>query len=433
MTMLLLAATAGLLLAADAAPPQLPNAEATLCAGRAGCHVEKTYDAGLTDDGELLEVVELGIDNPGNAETPCSPKRREFVLSSRHLPPGTERDETGIIDAIEPTYTSIFSVCALGYGNSNVSEPEIKVSENLLTFSHYGGSSSRFEAAYKVQLSPLQVIEQSNCVFDHLRPGFNAAEMNLKDLIIDGHRKRFACTADGDMPDVSPTACNLKKQHTQFLSIPLIEVPLPAGNAAAINVTDCGARVDSSGKSGFITYGKASEPSDAQMTAIFTDPTTLVVTVIDDIFYENDKSWVTSDHLEIWTGPTAFDCEDPNAKPTQWAIMPLDGKVIKARGPDDRTPTVQAQLNVTEPKAPTPMTFVVRFAEMPQRITVVYSDSDDGRFQERLIATSALLPGKNETLGEIQPLAKEAAQCELKDNVISRTTWGDVKLVPVNE
>lgn len=432
MTSLLLAAAAGLLLVADAAPPQLPTAEDELCADRAGCRVEKTHDAGLTADRDLLEVIELGIDNPAGAETPCSPKRREFVLSSRRLPPGLTRDETGIIRNIEPTYTTIFSVCALGYGNSNVSEPEIKVGDNLLTFSHYGGSSSRFEAAYKVQLSPLRVIDQSHCTFDQLRPGFNATEVNLKDLIINGHRKRFTCTAEG-MPDVSPTACNLQIKHTKYLGIPLIEMALPADNAAAINVTDCGARVDSSGKTGFIPYGKSGDAEDARMTAVFTDATTLVVTVVDDIFYENDKDWVTSDHLEIWTGPTAVDCEDPAVQPAQWAIMPMDGKVIKARGPDAKAPTAQAQLNVTEPKAPTPMTFVVRFAEAPQRITVVYSDSDNGRFQERLLATSALTPGRNETLGQVESLSKEAAQCQLKDNVISRTSWGDVKLVPVNE
>ena len=44
-------------------------------------------------------------------------------------------------------------------------------------------------------------------------------------------------------------------------------------------------------------------------------------------------------------------------------------------------------------------------------ITLVYSDSDDGKKQERLFATSMLVPGKVETLGALLEINPTIAVC----------------------
>lgn len=427
MTGLHIAASAALLFMAEAAASNAVVDQATkesLCKDRPGCRIERTYEAGTGESDERLEVIELAIDNPPNMDFPCRPHRQEIYLSSV-----TGKDRTYVTD-LQP----LMALCNDGYGASGVGEDVFEVSDNQLVHAQYGGSAWRWDTTTKVQLSPLKVTNRSTCSFHNLSPGFDATEWNLKDFILRGHRKRFACGPDGfaDTDEDAELGCTLDVAHTTFDAIPIVEIALPEKDAASVVVGDCGARADASGKAGYITHGKPGEAKDATLSAIFTDETTLVVTVVDDIFYESGGSWVTSDHLELWTGPSGDNnCEDALAQPTQWAVMPMDGMLIKAHGPDAKSPPrVEAHLNVVEPKAPTPMTFVIRFAEKPQRLTVVYSDSDDGRTQERLIATSAVAFGKNETLGESTIVPKEAAQCQLKDGVISRTTWGDVSLLP---
>ena len=44
-------------------------------------------------------------------------------------------------------------------------------------------------------------------------------------------------------------------------------------------------------------------------------------------------------------------------------------------------------------------------------VTVVYSDSDDGKGQERLIGTSEVRLGKAETIGNTQSVDPENARC----------------------
>lgn len=432
-----LAASAALFLLADATPPN-PNSivegaiQETLCKKRPGCHIELTQEAGTGEGGERLEVIELAIDNPPNMDYPCRPHRQEIFFLSTIEP---QRDGDKVRHG---TYVSdiqnLMALCNDGYGASGIGEDVIEVSDNRLIHHQYGGSAWRWDTTTNVQLSPLKVTSRSTCSFHNLSPGFDATEWNLKAFILKGHRKRFACGPDGfaDTDEDAELGCTLDVAHTTFDAIPQIDISLPEKDAASVIVGDCGARADASGKVGYITHGKPGEAKDATLSALFTDATTLVVTVVDDIFYDSGGSWVTSDHLEFWTGPSGDNnCEDPSLKPTQWAVMPMDGTLIKAHGPDAKSPPqVKAHLNVTEPKTPTPMTFVIRFAEKPQRLTVVYSDSDDGRTQERLIATSAVAFGKNDSLGESTVVPKEAAQCELKDGVISRTTWGDVSLLP---
>jgi hypothetical protein len=51
-------------------------------------------------------------------------------------------------------------------------------------------------------------------------------------------------------------------------------------------------------------------------------------------------------------------------------------------------------------------------------VTLVYSDSDDGRRQERLIATSALEFGHAWTLGEAWAPPPNRVRCEAKDGVL---------------
>jgi hypothetical protein len=144
------------------------------------------------------------------------------------------------------------------------------------------------------------------------------------------------------------------------------------------------------------------------------------------------QSWLYGDHFEVWLGPGDGDshCEDGSLEPTQWAVLP-SGEVIKAHGPATQAPRVEVRQGAKGSAQAKWMTAILRFAERPERITVVYSDSDDGRSQKRLIATSPLVFGKNETLGEAADVNESAARCSQGPR-IERTSWGDVSPHPIS-
>ena len=51
-------------------------------------------------------------------------------------------------------------------------------------------------------------------------------------------------------------------------------------------------------------------------------------------------------------------------------------------------------------------------------ITVVYSDSDDGKKQKRMIASSKLSYGKLASLGGAQVVDPKLALCRVKNNIL---------------
>lgn len=93
----------------------------------------------------------------------------------------------------------------------------------------------------------------------------------------------------------------------------------------------------------------------------------------------------------------------------QWGIM-LDGEVVPAHGKPKKKPRVEVARdgNVVRMR--------VKLPQPAPMVAFVYSDSDDGRSQERLISTSSLEFGKNHTLGRTRRVAHEDALCRLEDS-----------------
>ena len=95
---------------------------------------------------------------------------------------------------------------------------------------------------------------------------------------------------------------------------------------------------------------------------------------------------------------------DPNAKALQWGIG-LDGQVHKAHGAPASNPTVR--VTRTEHGA----RFRIVLPDEGKGLTVVFSDSDDGARQKRLIATSQLEFGRTWTIGSVTPIGAGRATC----------------------
>lgn len=202
---------------------------------------------------------------------------------------------------------------------------------------------------------------------------------------------------DSDMPDLVVEA----------LRIPRVKLP-PAFLANGWRTTAlgrCAAEVD--GENGFTVHGTKGPAADTSMRVLFSTGDDVFIEIRDDRFVSGGKSWVADDHLEIWTTNDAGRCVDPKGKSPvwQWGIRVLDGKVFPGFGDPSAAPRAEVQRagDVVRLK-------IEMQGTMAGAFTVVYSDSDDGRHQKRLIATSALEYGKWWTFGET-PSEQEGASC----------------------
>ena len=197
--------------------------------------------------------------------------------------------------------------------------------------------------------------------------------------------------ASGDVPEVA----------IQAVRIPRPELPEPflADGWKTTALGRCAARVG--GDRGFTIHGASGADADASMRVVFSSQGDLFVEVTDDRIVGGGKSWVKDDHLELWAAtPPERGCVDPSEKSPalQWGIRVTDGQVFAGFG----SPAAAPKVEVARADART-VRLRVRFDPntLPgPRFTLVYSDSDDGVHQERLIATSPLAFGKWWTLGE---------------------------------
>ena len=184
----------------------------------------------------------------------------------------------------------------------------------------------------------------------------------------------------------------------------------------------CSATVDSAGRSGFVTYGKAGEVRDASMRVVASKNGEIFVEVEDDKWVGPSAKWVKDDHLELWLAkelPGYMDhClsgeeEGGRVGPKQWGIRVADGKVFAGFGtpkPEEKAISVERS---SAPGGAGAVRFKIVIPKGFGAVTVSYSDSDDGKKQERLIATSKLVHGKLATLGALEVIDGKSAACRV--------------------
>jgi hypothetical protein len=173
----------------------------------------------------------------------------------------------------------------------------------------------------------------------------------------------------------------------------------------------CALDVDGSKGHGFGTFGKTSGRADSFFRAVFVGDV-LFVEIHDDVFTGPSANWVNEDHLEVWTvaEPASFmdGCpfgDEQASRPRQWGVGVVDGRVFSGSGkPAD---TLQVERVMVDAH-----TARVRVA-LPASggVTIVYSDSDDGKTQKSLLATSKLSFGDASTLGAVKKVNAARARC----------------------
>jgi hypothetical protein len=192
------------------------------------------------------------------------------------------------------------------------------------------------------------------------------------------------------------------------------EVVLPAAFVkdgwATLPFRSCAAHVD--GKDdGFTIHGPArGDSADSEMWVVMSSGGVLFVEASDDRWVAAAKSWVKADHLELWRAigepahPSGCFQPDPNARALQWAVG-LDGQVYNAHGSPSAAPTVRVARGEHSAR------FRIVLPDEGKGLTVVYSDSDDGVRQKRLIATSRFQFGRPWTVGGATPVGPGRATC----------------------
>jgi hypothetical protein len=179
------------------------------------------------------------------------------------------------------------------------------------------------------------------------------------------------------------------------------------------SISNCALTVDSGGENGYVISGIPGKPTDAGFDVLAVDERTLIVEVRDDSFVTSKKSWLYGDHLEIWLAPriSISHCLEEVGAVHQWGIKMSDGAVIPAHG--------KPQLKIEVERMPVDSTTIRMKLTLPKNMptfTLVYSDSDDGISQERLIATSDLKFGKVQSMGRMgDVINRKFGQCVLKD------------------
>lgn len=210
---------------------------------------------------------------------------------------------------------------------------------------------------------------------------------------------------DSDMPDLLV--------HALWIPRAALPAAFLADGWRTTGLGRCAARVD--GENGFTVHGAKGSAADSSMRVLFSTGDEVFIEIRDDRFVSGGKSWVNDDHVEIWTTVRPDGCVDPKGKSpaVQWGIRVLDGSVFPGFGDPQFAPRAEIHRTGDLVRMKVGLEGAIGAGAS---FTVVYSDSDDGRHQKRLIATSDLAYGKWWTFGEA-PEAETEASC-----VIARGT-----------
>jgi hypothetical protein len=385
--------------AAKAAPNVSPAAprEAigkAACSTTKPCHVTDVKDAGA-DGATRLQVVELAyVDDPKQGF-----KEAGFDDCNRWAL-ALVRTDGGTISSVR----RLIEFCNDGYGASGVGEDSWSVDGTRLKIGTYGGSNWRWYKATTIDLATMQLAETTDDSFFSSNPAIEVTTTWNDD--------RFEGTSSW-----KAELCGKPEPKTWRASlIPAVEIP-DGFDWKFQSLGDCASVIDGQDGEGwargYVIHGDRGSAADTSMKVLASTSGTLFVDVIDDAIVASKKSWIHGDHLELWVSPESpktmeFDCLDPKDKGTawQWGIDAVDGAIHAAHGKPS------AKLKAERVRTAKGVRYKVELPADTKALTVVYSDSDDGTSQERLIATSTFEFGRVQSMGALHKVDAKHATCE---------------------
>jgi hypothetical protein len=396
---------------------------------RPRCCVTRVMPAGIGSDGTRYTVVRVDL-LPGRRR--CAPPQtgdQQDVIDDAAITAnaGGDFDEKqreryrwdlvaergGKVRWRQPLEIDYWNDSDFGMGgglNQMSADPE----ERTVTYTREMGSAWRGDETVTVGLDPLRVVEIDRRSWWRGGEDENRVRWNWDNFAGQEYSVTAFCRAEPDRSTDAgpPDARDAGDAGSDTAIIPQVTLPAAFVKAgwATTALGACAARVDGM-EHGYTIHGETrADAGDAEMRVVMSSDGVLFVEVIDDHLVPSAKSWVKADHLELWRAvgepehPSGCFRPDPNAKALQWGVG-IDGRVYKAHGAPVGGPAVR--VTSTDHGA----RFRIVLPDEGKGLTVVYSDSDDGARQNRLIATSNLQFGRTWTIGGVTAIGRKRATC----------------------
>jgi hypothetical protein len=411
--------------------PQVAPAAGTLrsvpspgvCADRIPCELVRIWEAGKDEAGQAMNVLQLALYDRSHGRAEAEPG--DCALDEYWLVRSSGSTEPILL----------LTSCNDAYGMAGISDDEIEVKDNRIEHTSSGGSAWGWSRRRVFQLSPLRLLEESNHSFWALEANEIDSVWNWETLsgrtgwyIRDCEEQAVYELGDAPMRNSEP------------IVLTTLEDSFRDGGWKTTGLGSCSTTVNSQGSAasgithgaGFVTHGTPGGPSEASFKIVMASATELYIEVRDDAWISEGSSWVRADHLEIWAGKQLkgeqIDCLEGRPQPLQWGIT-LDGEVHPAHGRPKEHPKVE-RAEVRRGEELEALRFKITLPEAYSALTVVYSDTDDGKRQKRLIATSDLKFGNPRTLGGFQEMPPERGRCTVGNGELSYVPTEPQKRTP---
>jgi hypothetical protein len=394
----------------------LPDAAVlkALCPAKTACTVLDKRVAGKAAGGDGL--VFAGVEEkpkakgkqqePEDGDEPCLP-----------APYGLLHVQSGRVVSVEPIVTLREGDCSYGVRGGGET---ITFDGKTATYTMEGGSNWAWSESKTWELRPSvrQILEDST--------GWWTVSSNRSHTIRDLRRARTTvdwfvpnCDEHGEPSEVNEENDGAKPGDANYayLEIPRLDAAAKLDWKSAAFPTEA-LVVTSQKNDGFITFGKPGTARDARFRVIALSGRELLVEVADPQISEQAKNWINDDHLELWTGPALIDyythciVRDPAGQDSefakrvgvaqQWGIRTADGTIFRGMGKPQSDPKVE-RVEVDSLDWGHVVRFRIAFAKDLESVTVVYSDSDHGKRQLRMLATSRIKLRDAFTLGVLAP------------------------------
>jgi hypothetical protein len=399
-------ATSTLVLALLGVPPASSNEQ--LCARREPCQVLETLDAGQDVKGQPMQVKKLSLGWLDFA-TASNATGRKFgagrQAEGRRENGQCEATEWWLLRSSQPAQL-LLAVCNDGYGAAGLGEDGVTVGENLFTHTQSGGSAERWSVSRTLQLSPLTLVRDSLRSF---RPHASEERGDWWDVT------QLRGEALVPAPSCPEGQSSLGERTLPYLPLVQVEPSYLKDGWKQTGLGTCAL------DAGHFVLGTRDDPKDAALKALLASRETLLIEVRDNRWTgPSGEKWLADDHVELWLGPQPpqelSGCGQPSRdeRPVQWGIRLADGKVFPAYG----SPKQKLKVERVELRGPQGLEGYRLKVTLPKGfrgVSVVYSDSDAGQKQERMLATSPLKFARPETLNAVRLVLPVEATCGVRD------------------
>lgn len=419
---------------AASAGPALTSAdiEAIICKGHKHCRTKKTFNAGLDANQQPMQVVEITTDSQitdhlkkdvyyfheNRDITPCEPLEYWFVQPT-------------LIKKGDPkTQLALLTNACGGSDPYTVADPdEVTVEPGLFIFSTGESAAVIHSTTTSIELPSLQIIESTYGRRARTMTDFSSWTWNWRQLA--GQHTGFDPHCEYETDEYKNGEYQSSEDDfdtPNFDYQPIIVTPLPAafrnGGWKTTSLGSCSTSATSLGNkppaldTGYVTHGKPGTAKDASFKVVMASPTEIYVEVTDSTLVHDAENILHTDHLEIWMRDE-FICTKSYKNLFQWGIT-LDGEVHNFYGKHPKPPTTQTSITQNKNGTHTAR-FKITIPAQYDGLTVVYSDSEDGKSQKRLIATSAVKYRDQFSIGAVKNIPPERGSCHIKNNKLEYT------------